>query len=100
MPNAYDNYRLSANLKEDAMDVPAFAVEKLAKSYVALRFWRFGAAFGIRFERADRFEQRVAPTVSDRLGARGQPVVLFFNLSCGLARNGDRKAHALLAFFF
>jgi len=100
MSDAQDDHGLPTNLEKDTMDPPASAVEELAQSLVPLGFGRFGAAFGMLRERADRLKERVPPAIRRGLGARGKPVVLFFDLAGGLAGEGDGKTHALLAFFF
>ncbi len=56
VPYTQDNNGLLADLEKDAMDLSALAVEELAQPLVPLGFGRFGAAFGMLFERADRFK--------------------------------------------
>jgi len=82
------------------VDLPALAVEELAQPHIPNCFVRLGTAFGIVFQRIDRGEKRVPPTVGRGLGVLGEPVVLFFDLSGSLPHNDDLKAHAFLTFFF
>jgi hypothetical protein len=57
VPYAQDDHSLAADLEQNAMGLPSFAMEEFAQPFVPLGFGRLGAAFGTVSKRVDGSEE-------------------------------------------